>query len=230
MNFGALGGQHRADIIQVIPRTNIAYISYNKCPYGGSGGDDPNMGDPGLPDYTSSNGCPSGICPQAIVTFPDTTCDATKQATIIQELQYTLDMASETQANLQRGEYYETFFSANLRQDGDFSSNTARVYGNIVSMLDGSSGYKVAVTCDGKSISCVKYKWYAHMNDNSKDKTGTINFCDTFWTEPRLQPTESILNSCPASTPDLRTVQRAYSSILLHEMTHTSYAMSYSEK
>lgn len=58
MNFGALGGQHRADIIQVIPRTNVAYISYNKCPGGsGSGGDDPNMGDPKLPLYNSSSTC-----------------------------------------------------------------------------------------------------------------------------------------------------------------------------
>lgn len=58
MNFGALGGQHRADIIQVIPRTNIAYISYNKCASGtGAGGDDPNMGDPGLPPYSRTGTC-----------------------------------------------------------------------------------------------------------------------------------------------------------------------------
>ncbi|KAH7311059.1 putative esterase [Rhexocercosporidium sp. MPI-PUGE-AT-0058] len=54
MVFGAIGGQHRADIIQVIPKTNVAYISYNKCASGnGSGGDDADMGNPGLPLYKS---------------------------------------------------------------------------------------------------------------------------------------------------------------------------------
>ncbi|KAH8886549.1 hypothetical protein GQ53DRAFT_657685 [Thozetella sp. PMI_491] len=52
MNFGALGGQGRADIIQVVPRSNTAWVAYNKCPVTGTGGDDPGMGDPGLPAYT----------------------------------------------------------------------------------------------------------------------------------------------------------------------------------
>lgn len=57
--FGALGGQHRADLVNIIPRTNEASVAYNKCATGqGTGGDDPNMGDPGLPPYAGSNdGC-----------------------------------------------------------------------------------------------------------------------------------------------------------------------------
>lgn len=90
MNFGALGGQNRADIVQVIPRTNLAYIFNNKCPGSGSGGDDPNMGDPQLQAYTST-GCGSGVCPQAVITLPDATRDSEKQAAITLELQYILE-------------------------------------------------------------------------------------------------------------------------------------------
>lgn len=58
MEFGALGGQGRADIIEVIPRSNIAYVSYNECP-GGGGGDDPGMGNPQLPPYTPESPLPA---------------------------------------------------------------------------------------------------------------------------------------------------------------------------
>lgn len=162
MAFGALGGQHRADIIQVIPRTNIAYISYNRCPGGtGSGGDDPDMSDPDLPAY-SPNGCPSGVCPLAAITFPDNSCDGDKQTAISREFQYTAEMALETHNNLQRGEYYTRFFAASIRDD-DFALNSAQYYQNIATMLSGSPAYTVRATCDGKSKACRENDWYAHM-------------------------------------------------------------------
>jgi hypothetical protein len=58
MNFVALGGQGRSDIIEVIPRSNIAHVSYNECP-GGGDGDDPSMGDPQFPPYTPASPVPA---------------------------------------------------------------------------------------------------------------------------------------------------------------------------
>jgi hypothetical protein len=230
MNFGALGGQHRADIIQVIPRTNLAYISYNKCP-SGSGGDDANMGDPELPAYTPiTTGCGSEVCPLAAISFPDTSCTTERQTAIILELQSTLEMAVDTEANLQRGVYFTKFFDEGSRQNEDFAANTARVYGNVATMLQGGPAYRVTATCDSSTKYCTKIGWYAHMNDNAKGKVGRVNFCEKFWTDSEIVSTDSILSTCKTTVPDLRVVQRTRSAILLHEMTHTSFAMSFGEK
>lgn len=248
MNFGALGGQHRADIIQVIPRTNIAYISYNRCSGGTGGGDDPNMGDPGLPAYspTPTDDCTSGVCPLAAITFPDNSCmgrspgqgdgQGDDRMTILRrELQYTADMAQEAANNLLAGDYYNRFFAESLRLDDDFALNTAAAYQNIANMLAGI-GFRVDVTCNEQSSYCLERGWHAHMNDNSEAKIGTINICSTYWSRPEFQNTDTILDACQARAPnvpkipDLREAQRSRSAVLLHEMTHTNASMSYQER
>jgi len=153
-----------------------------------------------------------------------------KLPAITQELQYTLNMAVDTQANLQRGVYFAKFFDQDSRDDADFAANTARVYGNVATMLKGTSGYRVIATCDGTTTYCTEQSWYAHMNDDTKGKVGRVNLGENFWTDTRIVSTESILSTCQATTPDLRVVQRARSAILIHEMTHTSFAMSFGEK
>lgn len=71
MHFGALGGQHRADMIQVQPRGNAAYVSYNECD-GGGGGDDANMDSVQLPDYAGTTS-PGGIFQETDPTTTDPT-------------------------------------------------------------------------------------------------------------------------------------------------------------
>jgi hypothetical protein len=55
MHFASLSDEGRADIIDVIPSTNMAYVSYNTCPEDRPGGDDAVMGNPDLPAYTPKN-------------------------------------------------------------------------------------------------------------------------------------------------------------------------------
>lgn len=222
MNFGALSGQHRADIIQVVPRTNVAYVSYNKCSSGSGGGDDANMGDPKLPAYTPTTA-------QAVVSFPDDTCSMDLQKSIREELGYTLEMAAETAANVQSGEYFKIFFDQRSVAHEDFLLNTARVYGNIVSMLKGEF-FSVAVTCNTTKPDCTDKAFLAHMNDDRIKKVGRVNLCERFWTAKEIVSTKSILDTCGTKTPDLKVVQRSRSSVLLHEMTHTAFAMSSTTK
>lgn len=61
MIFGTIGGQGRADMVQVVPWSNLAFVSYNQCPMD-SGGDDSDMGDPDLPAYSSNTTLPSSSC------------------------------------------------------------------------------------------------------------------------------------------------------------------------
>ncbi|KAH6720758.1 SGNH hydrolase-type esterase domain-containing protein [Leptodontidium sp. MPI-SDFR-AT-0119] len=139
-------------------------------------------------------------------------------------------MAMDTEANLQRGAYFSKFFDQESRSDPDFAANTARVYGNIAAMLRGGSGYTVTATCDGSTEYCRTTGWFAHMNDDAKGRVGRVNFCDNFWTDPRIVSTSSVLAVCQTEVKDLRAVQRTRSAILLHELTHTSFAMSFGEK
>ena len=55
MHFAPLSGEGRADMIDVIPSTNQAYVSYNTCPGARANGDDAVMGNPNLPAYTPKN-------------------------------------------------------------------------------------------------------------------------------------------------------------------------------
>ncbi|TGJ79062.1 hypothetical protein E0Z10_g9703 [Xylaria hypoxylon] len=52
LHFANLGGLGRADLIQVVPETNVAYTNFNEC-LGGSGGDNGTVGNPGLPAYSA---------------------------------------------------------------------------------------------------------------------------------------------------------------------------------
>ncbi|KFY31523.1 hypothetical protein V493_01031 [Pseudogymnoascus sp. VKM F-4281 (FW-2241)] len=173
---------------------------------------------------------PPGDWPRlAAVSFPDNTCNSENQSSIVQELQYALEMAAETQANTQRGEYFTTFFDAESRANPDFHRNAANVYKNIGDMLKGIR-YKVTVTCDITTTECTKKKFIAHMNDDNAKKVGRVNLCDRFWTDERIVSTESILSTCQTQTRSIVDAQRSRSAILLHEMTHTMIAMDYNKK
>ncbi|KFX87170.1 hypothetical protein V490_08483 [Pseudogymnoascus sp. VKM F-3557] len=228
MHFPNLGGLGRADMVQVDPSTAHGFIWYNTCP--GGGAIDDSWGDPNLPDYNPAD-CDSNICTNAAVSFPDSSCTTEQMIDIIKELQYTLEMAKalSTEAAVKSGRYYQEFFDKISTGNGDFALNVARVYENIATILGGTPLYRIQVTCL-ESLYCIERGWIAHMNDDKPGKIGTINLCSRYFTEPKIVSTKSILDTCQASTPDLRTVQRTRSSILLHEITHTSFAMSFNEK
>lgn len=163
---------------------------------------------------------------QAVITFNDDSCTTDQQSAIRTELEYTLQMAAQTKNHLQDGVYYETFFAAELRDDEDFAANVAQRYANIELMLAGT-GYTVTATCNDQTKYCKNLGWYAHMSDAPLSKTGNMNFCNKFWTDTRIQKTADILGTCPVTTPNIVTAQRTRSAILMHELTHTSFTMSY---
>ncbi|PVH73247.1 hypothetical protein DL98DRAFT_563279 [Cadophora sp. DSE1049] len=121
-------------------------------------------------------------------------------------------MAVDTEANLQRGVYFTKFFDQESRNDPDFAANTARVYGNIATMVSGTPPYKVTATCHATTDYCVTSGFHAYMNDNKQGKV------------------DNVLATCKTTPPNLRDAQITRSAVLLHEMTHTSFAMSFGEK
>jgi hypothetical protein len=87
-----------------------------------------------------------------------------------------------------------------------------------------SADYAFFASCDDESRSCKRRADYASMNDD----THTMNFCSIFFNfekDPKykIDPTQGVINTC--STTDLRLAQRTRAAAILHEATHTTYAM-----
>lgn len=92
-------------------------------------------------------------------------------------------------------------------------------------MLQGTHpDYVILVTCDQSRPGCARKGQYAHMNAD----TQVMNFCNKFFDDQlgdeSLKVTAALLNDC-GSDFDLRTAQRARAATIIHECTHTRYAM-----
>jgi hypothetical protein len=89
--------------------------------------------------------------------------------------------------------------------------------------------FRIQVTCNGATDGCAQYGQYAHMSDN----TQTMNFCPRFFAAPvtgqtvddTLKVTQTLINTCGTNF-NLRTAQRARSAIIIHECSHTEFAMN----
>lgn len=99
-------------------------------------------------------------------------------------------------------------------------------------MLSGINGeYQFVVTCNDATNFCTG-GYLAHMGDEKQ----TMNFCDAFFQyrpipthQDRVSPfAKSALNEC--GSEDLRYFQHAKAAILIHEVTHTTYAMDADNK
>ncbi|CAM1501517.1 Fc.00g035010.m01.CDS01 [Cosmosporella sp. VM-42] len=209
-------GDKRADYVSIDPDTGRLNLWHNRC-WATSDPDPPTgIPDPEEPDAHL----------EAVVSFPDRTCTDDQKVIISKEAQYAIEIAVETSKNLQRGVYFDEFFDTESRAHEDFAANTARVYDNIAMLLSGTTRYKVKATCNAESLYCAKNNWYAHMNDRDTK----VNFCKKLWGDTRLGTTENLLSTCKEKTPDLRDAQRTYAGLLIHEMTHTSFVMSFQAK
>ncbi|KAF2729342.1 SGNH hydrolase [Polyplosphaeria fusca] len=134
-------------------------------------------------------------------------------------------MASTAANDVQKGGYFDTFFAESLRLDPEFSNHISESFKRISDMATGTSGsYKFKVTCDQTTPFCDKKNFIAHMND----KKSTMNLCKRFFNEPAIKSTKDRLGECDSM--DIRAAQRSRSAILVHEFTHTRYAMLDGEK
>ncbi|KAJ5884631.1 mutanase [Penicillium taxi] len=190
-----------------------------------------------LCDFTCSRGyCPSAACKYTVITTTTTpvsviwsteegkTCSTAQKSLALTELAYAVDVATATAADLQSGIYYETFFASSVRNEANFASDTAETFTRIAKMLAGSaSDYQVTYSCNDNTKFCEMSNYKAHMSDRKR----TLNFCTAFFaanpSTNDIMSTQSRLSDCDSI--NLRQAHRSRAVVLLHEMTHTSYAM-----
>ncbi|KAJ6446958.1 lysine-specific metallo-endopeptidase domain-containing protein [Purpureocillium lavendulum] len=153
--------------------------------------------------------------------FDGNSCDAGKQKILKDEFKAAALMASVASLIPKDDLYYKTFISDLHQSMGEgFLSNIHNGYSRISEMVqENAEGYEVKVTCNDATDGCKK-KWFAHMNDGKK----TMNFCDRFFDSSKgIVSTQERLDNCDKI--DLREAQRSRSAIIVHEASHTKYAM-----
>ncbi|PKX91286.1 putative alpha-1,3-glucanase [Aspergillus novofumigatus IBT 16806] len=186
-----------------------------------------------LCDFTCSRGyCPPQACrskddvsASAIHTRwiegEGLTCTDDEKKAIVRELVYAMKMAQETANNIQLGDYHTTFFGQRLVSNSKFISDTVETYKRVEQILGGHADeFPMKLTCNPNTPLCKNPKTVtvAHMNDARQ----ILNFCPKFFHDARLFPTKDLLDKCDM---DLRDAARARSAALVHEATHTKYAM-----
>jgi hypothetical protein len=140
-------------------------------------------------------------------------------------LQPSTALVDLTVTNQQDGVYYETFYPKSLRDTDDFSVQVGNVFSKISSALDDvRTDYTFEITRDGTTPMC-KDKYFAHMNDKHK----RMNFCNRFFNDKAgILPTQTRLDNC--DTISLREAQFSRSAVMVHELTHTGFAMDPNER
>ncbi|KAK0660438.1 putative esterase [Cercophora samala] len=164
----------------------------------------------------------STLFPEAVtVHFEGDTCDDAKKRAIEREMQHAYNMALRTREFLTEGNYYEHFFSNGLREQPNFEADIRETYRRIADLLSGTStSYTFTVNCDETRPACAKKGWWAAMNDKEKKMT----FCNKFFNTASISETQDILdNRCDSI--NLREAQRTRSGVIIHEASHTRYAM-----
>ncbi|KAH3948791.1 hypothetical protein HBI56_121730 [Parastagonospora nodorum] len=134
-------------------------------------------------------------------------------------------MATTASKDVEKGDYFKNFFAQSLRDAPAFRDETSQVFGKITQMMSGTEElYIFAVTCDNDTKFCRKQSYYAHMGDDRR----TMNFCDRFFaTDGDIKATNDRAKECDSMT--LREAHRSKAALLVHETTHTRYAMLYED-
>ncbi|KAH6842747.1 mutanase [Chaetomium sp. MPI-CAGE-AT-0009] len=199
--------------------TDLGYLNIPP-PITGPGAESKGPDDAGLCNFA----CSRGYCPQpCIYAVPvnfDSSCSGEQRIMIRTEMSNAYDMAVAARDHLQDGDYYRDFFSQSLRDQPNFASDTVETYRRIADMLSGvSTEYAFTVTCDPSKPACWDKDWIASMND----VTQIMNFCPSFFDHPDIKYSTRVLNDC--ATINLRDAQFTKAAVIVHEATHTFYAM-----
>lgn len=165
-----------------------------------------------------------GFVEALTVHYADSSCDAHK-AIIEEEMQLASDMATSASRDVEKGDYFKNFFAESLRNTPTFKDETSQVLGKISQMISGTNEeYVFVVMCKSDSKFCKNKAYYAHMGDDRR----TLNFCDQFFaSDGDIKATNDRTKECDSMT--LREAHRSKAALLVHEMTHTRYAMLYED-
>ncbi|KAH7380166.1 SGNH hydrolase-type esterase domain-containing protein [Pyrenochaeta sp. MPI-SDFR-AT-0127] len=133
-------------------------------------------------------------------------------------------MAIAASKDVEKGNYYQNFFAASLRSQPTFKDEIAESFTKISNMASGTNQeYIFEVTCKPSKF-CSDPSYYAHMGDDRQ----TMNFCDSFFAPTgEIKGTNDRTQDCQSMT--LKEAHRSKAAVLVHEMTHTRYAMLYED-
>ncbi|KAI9149590.1 lysine-specific metallo-endopeptidase domain-containing protein [Paramyrothecium foliicola] len=149
-------------------------------------------------------------------------CGGDKKEILEKELERARDMADKAKDFKTDSPYYKNLISK-LHQDlGDgFAGEMRKGFERIHEMLQSDDGaYYTWITCNSNTEFCQDPNYYAHMNDIERH----MNFCDRFFSDDSpMRPTEEVLDKC--DDIDLRAAHRTRAALIIHECTHTKFAM-----
>lgn len=207
--FPDLNGDGLADMHSIKNSLdNTAETWYNGCKGKDHTGDDGPLEDPNLP-----------VMPQQddpLIHYTDGSCGQAEMMAIRTEFRYARDMAKEAQKRVQFEGYYDRFIPEEVRDP----AKATEIFGRIAELLGGNGGHHFYVVCHPNTEICSDPDMLASMNDKEK----TMNLCPQFFTDTRIVPAKDRLNECGTMT--LREAHRSRAVILIHECTHTNYAMT----
>lgn len=177
----------------------------------------------------------ASLLPRSYQFDPSSCSDPKQRAIIRNEFQKASDMAGYAQSHYQEGPFFDAFFPQSLSRYPQFDQTMKNNYGKLSGMASpNNNGYKITVTCSNDSIKC-RGGYLAHMNDGKNN----MNFCEKFFAgneysgnKAETVDTESYVKACKANECHSDTLYFAYrtkSTTILHEMTHTTYAMTQGE-
>jgi hypothetical protein len=150
------------------------------------------------------------------------TCSQEKRDTLTIELGNARLMAREAKSIKLDSIYYEKLISDFHQKMGEgFLSEIKAGFARIEEMLEQFTGnYPIWITCENDSRLCQEENYFAHMNDNNRN----MNFCDRFFDpKQKIRSTNDVIDDC--KTIDLRDAHWTRAAVIIHECSHTEFAM-----
>lgn len=154
-------------------------------------------------------------------TEPGKTCTDDQKQVILKELEYAIEMAKAAASDLNLGNYHRMFFGEGPTTDATFLRNTVQTYTRVAEILSGNADKLQPVMTCQETDGCKNKNDAQVCSMNAGRKR--LNFCQKFFDYPAIKATEDLLEEC--STINLRDAARSRSSALVHEATHSKYAM-----
>ena len=168
-------------------------------------------------------------------------CSEAKQKVIKEELQQANKIAQFAQNNYKNGNYFPKFFPTSLQNDEKFNESLKNTFANLAKMATSElQGMRMTITCNDGTVRCNIKNSYTQKvfpaHTTAAESVTTINFCDLFSNSATVHSHggSSVVTSTNKFIKDSVREQKYYlknanpmrSRIILHELTHTKFAMN----